>query len=101
VRPGSWVTIVFILSFGTGVYFDSAQSLGAMGFLRFMVVFVFIGDDVGCRRRQRLQVVHEVSKGIVCNFYFVRELRVVWLWQASPYFYTCLYAFACMLVFLT
>jgi len=49
---GRWVTTIFILSFGTGVYFDSVQSLGMMGFLRFMVVFVFIGDGIGRRRRQ-------------------------------------------------
>ena len=52
--PDRWVTTVFILSFGTGVYFDSVQSLGMMRFLRFMVVFVFISDGVGRRRRRRL-----------------------------------------------
>jgi hypothetical protein len=62
--PGRWgITNGFILSFVTGIYFDSISSQWAMGLLRLMVVLggFFSGD--GRRRGGQLRMVHEDSRG--------------------------------------
>jgi hypothetical protein len=64
-----------------------------------MVVF-FFGGDVR-RRGGRLRKLHEGSRVHVVIFILLRVLTEAWLRQLYSYPYTCLYPYACMLVFLT
>jgi hypothetical protein len=101
--PCRWTfAIGFILSSVTGVNFDSAQSLCAMGPLQLKVVLVFFCGGSGRRRGGRPPVVHGDSRGFdVVFFFFFRDLRVVWLRQLFLHLRTCPYSYVHMYVFLT
>jgi hypothetical protein len=84
--PDRWVTADgFILSLGTGVYFDSFQSQRAMGLFQFAVMLNVLLDGGGRRRGCRVASDFRGSRDLGLIFMFFRVLCDVWLGQLSMY----------------
>jgi hypothetical protein len=83
-RGPGWCGIAddFILSFVTGVYFNSISSQRVTGLLRLMVVLGGFFGGGGRRRGGRLWTVREDSRGNIVIFCFFRGLREIW--QGQP-----------------
>ncbi|CAO2145787.1 unnamed protein product [Urochloa humidicola] len=89
--PGRWATADGF------IYFDSNQSLSAMGLVQLAGRLIFLLNGDGRRWEGRPWEIREGSKDFVVIFIFFRVLCDVWLEQLYPYpSSTDLYLYDCL-----